>query len=267
MHEATDSSSWSGPDRATAARAPQYVARMTDVTSSRVVLEPAVRTLAAATAAGALCGVLVGGVGGRIAMSVLAGLNPEDAGVISDDGFEMGRVTFGGTAQLLLSTCQFGLVGALIYLGLRHLAIGPRWVRIASLTAGGTVVFGALIVHDGVDFTLLEPSWLPIALFLAIPALYIPAVALLTERWERPGSWFATADVRRVCAVLILWLATGVLLPVVALLLGAALLVRLVVGRLSPGSRSVAAWAARGVLGVVGVVALLDLVADLGTYA
>lgn len=233
----------------------------------RVSLEPAVRALAAATVAGAVCGVLVGGVGGRIAMSILAGLNPEDAGVISDDGFEMGRVTVGGTAQLLLATCQFGLIGALIYLGLRNLAIGPRWVRIASLTAGGTVVFGALIIHDGVDFTLLEPSWLPIVLFLAIPLLYIPAVALLTEHWDRPDGWFATADVRQVGAVLLLWVATGVLLPLVAVLLGAALLVRLVVERLSPRSRSVIAWAARGVLGVVGVVALLELVADVGTYA
>lgn len=240
---------------------------MTDATARRGSLEPAVRALAAATVAGAVCGVIIGGVGGRIAMSVLAGLNPEDAGVISDDGFEIGRVTVSGTAQLLLATCQFGLVGALIYLGLRHLAIGPRWVRIASLTAGGTVVFGALIIHDGVDFTLLEPSWLPIALFLAIPLLYIPAVALLTERWEGPDSWFATADRRQVGAVLLLWIATGVLLPLVALLLGAAFLLRLVVARLSPRSRSVVAWAARGVLGVVGLLALLNLVADLGTYA
>jgi len=121
---------------------------MIEATTRRASLEPAVRALAAATVAGAVCGVLIGGVGGRIAMSVLAGLNPEDAGVISDDGFEMGRVTVSGTAQLLLSTCQFGLIGALIYVGLRHLAIGPRWVRVASLTAGGTVVFGALIIRD-----------------------------------------------------------------------------------------------------------------------
>jgi len=118
-------------------------------------LESAVRVLAAATAAGAIIGVLVGGIGGRFAMGVLASLNPEDTGVISDDGFEIGRISLGGTAQLLLTTLQFGLIGALLYLALRTLAIGPTWVRIASLTAGGTVVFGALAIHDGAADAML----------------------------------------------------------------------------------------------------------------
>ena len=55
-------------------------------------------------------------------MSLLASLNPEDAGARSDDDFVIGQVTFGGTAQLraatvqlawweLRSTCSFGLLG------------------------------------------------------------------------------------------------------------------------------------------------------------
>ena len=40
------------------------------------------------TWAGALLGLLVGGVGSRLAMLLLARLNPEATGVISDDGFE-----------------------------------------------------------------------------------------------------------------------------------------------------------------------------------
>jgi hypothetical protein len=229
--------------------------------------ESAVRTLAAATAAGAILGVLIGGVGGRVAMGVLASLNTEDKGVISDDGFEMGRITLGGTAQLLLTSLQFGLIGALIYLALRNLAIGPTWVRIASLTAGGTVVFGALVIHDGVDFTLLEPSWLPVVLFLAIPLIYIPAAALLTEHWVRPTSWFITADKRKVAPVLLVWIATGVLLPIAALALGAAFVTREAVSERSARARSAAAWAARALLGAIGVVALVALIFDIKTYA
>ena len=41
----------------------------------------AARRLAAITLAGALLGVLVGGVGGRLAMLLLARLNPEATGV------------------------------------------------------------------------------------------------------------------------------------------------------------------------------------------
>ena len=230
-------------------------------------LESAVRVLAAATAAGAIIGVLIGGIGGRFAMGVLASLNPEDTGVISDDGFEIGRISLGGTAQLLLTTLQFGLIGALLYLALRTLAIGPTWVRIASLTAGGTVVFGALAIHDGVDFTLLEPSWLPVVLFLAIPLLYIPIVARLIEHWLRPSSWFMTADRRKVAAVLLVWIASGVLLPIVALALGVAFVAGRAVSGMSERARFAIAWAARVVLGTVGIAALLELVSDVTTFA
>ncbi len=200
-------------------------------------------------------------------MGILASLNPEDTGVISDDGFEMGRVTLGGTAQLLLASLQFGLIGALLYLALRNLAIGPRWVRIASLTAGGTVVFGALLIHDGVDFTLLGPSWLPVVLFIAIPLLYIPVTALLIEHWLRPTGWFFTADKQRVAAVLLVWIASGVLLPLVAIAIGAAFVTGRALSEMSEKTKFATAWAARALLGALGVVALVALVSDINTYA
>jgi hypothetical protein len=52
--------------------------------------EQAVRRLAPTTVAGALLGVLVGGVVGRLARMLLARLNPNATGVTSDDGFIMG---------------------------------------------------------------------------------------------------------------------------------------------------------------------------------
>jgi hypothetical protein len=53
----------------------------------------ALRGLAAVTWAGALLGLLVGGVGSRLAMMLLARLNPQVAGLTSDDGFTMGQLT------------------------------------------------------------------------------------------------------------------------------------------------------------------------------
>ena len=212
-------------------------------------------------------GVLVGGVGGRLAMGVLASLNPEDNGVISDDGFEIGRISLGGTAQLLLTSLQFGLIGALLYLALRTLAIGPPWVRIASLTAGGTVVFGALAIHDGVDFTLLEPSWLPVVLFLAIPLLYIPMVGRLIEHWLRPSSWFVTADRRKVAAILLVWIASGILLPMLAVAIGVAVVAGRAASHVPDRVRFATAWSARVALGAVGTAALIELVSDINTFA
>ena len=47
--------------------------------------------------------------------------------------------------------------------------IGPRWFQVLSISLGPAVVVGALLVHpEGVDFTLLRPRWLAIALFVAI---------------------------------------------------------------------------------------------------
>ncbi|MFC7494463.1 MULTISPECIES: hypothetical protein [unclassified Nocardioides] len=227
-------------------------------------LQPAVRALSAATAAGAVLGLVVGGIGGRVAMGVLASQNPEDAGVISDDGFEMGRISAGGTAQLLFSTLQLGLVGGLIYLALRTLAIGPSWFRIACLTAGGTVVLGAALIHqDGVDFTLLDPDWLPVVLFLAIPLVFIPAVALLIERWLRPTSWFQTAKIEKVAPLLAVWIFSGPLLVLPIVGLGLAYGVHTFAAELSATARSVVAWLLRAGFGALGVFALLALIGDI----
>ena len=159
-----------------------------------------------------------------------------------------------------LFTLQLGLVVGLIYLALRALAIGPAWFRIASLTAAGTVIFGALIIHqDGVDFTLLDPAWLPVVLFLVIPLVYVLTAAIITERWLRPASWFLTADIRKVAAVLVLWISTGPLLVLPAIGLGAAYLVRSIGSRMSPTARSTVAWLTRLGFGALGVLALLAL--------
>ena len=47
-------------------------------------------------------GVVIGGIGGRLAMYLLARLNPEATGVVSDDGFVMGQFTLSGTLNLLV---------------------------------------------------------------------------------------------------------------------------------------------------------------------
>ena len=43
---------------------------------------------------------------------------------------------------------------------------------------------GSQLVHDdGVDFTLLEPRWLAVAAFVALPGLAALVVVVLVERW------------------------------------------------------------------------------------
>lgn len=133
--------------------------------------------------AGALLGLLVGGVGGRLAMMLLAGLSPAATGVTSDDGFVMGQFTASGTLNLLMAGTFLGAVGGVFYALLRGLMIGPRWFQVLSVGGGPAVVVGSMLVHtDGVDFRLLQPTWLAIALFVAIPGVYAALLTVVSER-------------------------------------------------------------------------------------
>lgn len=147
-------------------------------------LDRAARRLGLVTLLGWGWGIVVVGVLGRLAMMLLARLNPQVAGVTSDDGFVIGQFTVDGSLNLLvLAGTFFGVLGAGCYVALRGLMIGPPWFRLASISGGPAVVVGALLVHtDGVDFRLLEPLWLAVGLFIALPLVYVAGLHLLVER-------------------------------------------------------------------------------------
>lgn len=139
-------------------------------------------------AAGGLAGLTVGGVGGRLAMLLLR-LTSSDAvnGVESDDGFEIGQFTLAGTLSLLLVTMLLGTVVGL-FIVLARAFMPWRWVTWAWGLVGA-VVGGSIIIHDGgVDFELLEPVWLAVALFVALPAVGLLAMAWLA-RWFETWWW------------------------------------------------------------------------------
>ncbi len=146
------------------------------------------RRLALGVAAGAVTGLVAGGVWGRIFMFILASLNPEDHGVKTDDGFAMGQFTVGGTVNLLTATAVFGAIGGLVFLALRGLRIGPAWFRVTSLALGAVLVIGAMMLHsDGIDFNRLQPVWLAVVLTLSVPLLYAVGVSWLGDRWLGSG--------------------------------------------------------------------------------
>lgn len=225
------------------------------------------RRLAAITAAGALAGLLVGGVGGRLAMLLLAVLNDRATGLVSDDGFEIGRFTLAGTLNLLAVGAGLGVLGAGIYALLRGLRLGPRWFQVVSLSVGPGVVVGAMLVHvEGVDFTFLRPLWLAVSLFVLIPGLYGAALTLLAERWVRDDGWFARGHAAAVAPVLLLW---APLFPFLAGLVAgwAVLEAARRRGWLPTRVRTVAPWALRAALTVLFALSLVDLWSDVGRLA
>jgi hypothetical protein len=224
----------------------------------------AARRMGALTAVGALLGLVVGGVGGRLAMMLLARLNPEATGVTSDDGFTIGQFTLSDTLNLLLIGTLLGVVGAGFYALLRGLRIGPRWFQVLCIGAGPAVVVGAVLVHtDGVDFELLKPTWLAIVLFVAIPGIYATLLTLLAERMLRPGGWWERTPLPLALAPLVLWIGPqAALLVIVAAGWAARERLRgthtgaVVLDHPAPG------WAARVGLAAIFTVSLLDLASD-----
>ena len=139
------------------------------------------RRIGAAVAAGMLAGLVVGGIGGRIAMFILRVTSSSRVnGIESDDGFRIGQIS-GQTFFLLLATTALGAIGGLIYLFGRQW-VPARWRVAVSGTSFGVVLAAGVIKPDGVDFTLLSPLWLAVVLFVLISVVFGVVVSVLVER-------------------------------------------------------------------------------------
>lgn len=163
-------------------------------------------------------GVLVGGVVGRLMMFLLIRLNPENVGAVSDDGFVMGQFTVSGSLNLLVATGFLGTLGGVVYAGARHLTFGPSWFRVVSVALGAGLPLGALIVStEGVDFTLLSPPELAVAMFVGIPALYGFLLAVVAERLVAPPptSWGGAEALRWVLRAGAMLVLAGALVDLV----------------------------------------------------
>ncbi len=147
------------------------------------VLPDVLRVAWVVVVAGIPTGCLVAGVGSRLAMLALRLTSPDSIrGVESDDGFTMGVVTLSGTASLMFLGALVGVIGACAYLLVRPWLIGPRWFRRVTVGLASGAVVGSMLVHaDGVDFTLLEPTWFAIALFVLLPMVFAVAISIAVE--------------------------------------------------------------------------------------
>ena len=147
-------------------------------------LATSARRMSAVVIGGLVSGVVIGGVGGRLAMLVLR-ITSDDSlhGLETDDGFVIGEIT-GATLFLVLATAALGILGALFYTAVRGWLPERRRAVLAGIFGG--VVGGAIFIRaDGIDFRLLEPLPLAIVLFIALPATYGVAMSLLVERQLR----------------------------------------------------------------------------------
>lgn len=139
--------------------------------------------------AGIPTGVLVAGVGSRLAMYVLRLTSPDYViGATSDDGFIIGRFTLGGSYNLLLLGALVGIIGAAAYRAVEPWLLGPWWFRRFTVGAASGAVVGSMLVHaDGIDFRVLKPMWLAVGLFVALPAIFGVAIGAAVDRVAAGG--------------------------------------------------------------------------------
>jgi hypothetical protein len=170
---------------------------------------------------GISAGVVLIGIGSRLAMLLLRLTSPNRVrGVESDDGFIIGQVTLAGTYNLMLLGAAFGVIGAAAYLMVSPWLIGPTWFRRLTTGLAAAVVVGSMLVHaDGIDFTVLKPTWLAIGVFVALPGLFGALVGVVVDAVRRPGSWTARGRRRWVLPLI---LVACLPLAIVVILVAAA---------------------------------------------
>ncbi len=142
--------------------------------------------------ASVLSGVLVGGVGGRIVMTIsAAAAQPEAIGRITENGNRIGEFTIGGTLGLIVFVGVLGGVVASITV----VASEPLARRVGVL---GSPIIGAAVLatvgsgtFESLDFRILEPRFLNVAMFLGLALLFgvvvAVAVRLLDRRLPEPS--------------------------------------------------------------------------------
>jgi hypothetical protein len=147
------------------------------------------RACAIAFVGGAIAGPLVLGFGGRLAMRITAATSSDRAqGVLTEAEETVGEITFGGTLGLIVFVGLFGgLIGAFAYLLLRRWLRGPAWRAGAIVGLLGLAVVGraAALDPDNIDFEILTPRWLAVAMFVALAPLFGIVLAALIERLDR----------------------------------------------------------------------------------
>lgn len=153
----------------------------------RIDLRAAGWWVALGALAGAVAGFVWGAVGGRLVMLALRFTSSDDVrGVETDDGFEIGEVTAGGTLSLALVTTIAGAFAGVAYVvvrtGLPPVARAPIAALFAAAVGGA-----AFVSPDGIDQRILEPRWLTVGAFILLPAAAALTFALLVERIGRRG--------------------------------------------------------------------------------
>ena len=134
--------------------------------------------------AGFVAGLVAGGIGSRVALRILAALNPSSGEMTTENGNISGQVTIEGTFGLIGFAAIFpGLLGGLLYVLLRHWIPGSGVRKGLAFGLALFLIGGALLFNrDNDDFGSFGPKALGVALFALLFPLHTMVVSLVAER-------------------------------------------------------------------------------------
>ena len=192
----------------------------------------ALRRFAAVFVAGGAAGVLVGGIGTRIAMRIAAMTARDGAqGLTTEAGATIGRITFEGTAFLVLAVgIGAALVGTAFYLATLPWLPRRRTLRAIAFGCLELVVFGTVLLDPAnPDFTILGRPLVDVFVLGSLVVLHGVVVVMIVKPSGRLVSSVARGDRWRARLV-----AAGTFLAMALTALGAVALVARATGWAAP---------------------------------
>lgn len=137
--------------------------------------------------AGVVAGLVVAGIGGRLAMRLALLAVPGSAGSLTENGNVIGAITLPGTVGLIL----FGAIIGLLFVGASWVSLAP-WIpgagwRRALATMPLAIALGGVGLIDGrnPDFAVLEHAPLVAAVLLLLVGAVGFVVALTDDGLDR----------------------------------------------------------------------------------
>jgi hypothetical protein len=131
-----------------------------------------------------IVGIVVGGVGGRLAMRLAAIAVPESTGSFTENGNRIGAITVAGSLGIILFGGLFvGLVGAVLWVTVRPWIPGRTAVR-AVLAMPVAVALGSFVLIQGenVDFEILGRQ--PVILGILVGLVMLAGASIvLVDAW------------------------------------------------------------------------------------
>ena len=146
---------------------------------STLPVSEVLRDIARVGFAGAIVGILVAGIGGRLVMRLAAILQPDSAGALTEFGSRIGEITLSGSLGLLLTRLVGGLGAGTVWV-----VVSP-WIpavglRRAILTMPVAIALGGSFVIEGDNRDLLILQHDPVVITALIVLVALVALVGLS---------------------------------------------------------------------------------------